>query len=66
MDGDGRDQAASVGAQRVRDHRARCRAAGLAEVKAWVRAGDVDRAHELLRLLADEAGRDLAHLFTRL
>ncbi len=54
MDGGERDRAASVGAQRVRDHRARRRAAGLVEVKAWVRAADVDRAHAALRLLTDE------------
>ena len=54
------DLAASVGAQRVRDHRSRRRAAGLVEVKAWVRAADVDRAHAALRLLTDAAGRDLA------
>ena len=60
MDKDGQDGAASVGAQRVRDHRSRRRAAGLVEVKAWVRAADVDRAHAVLRPLTDEAGRDLA------
>ena len=60
MDKDGQDGAASVGAQRVRDHRSRRRAAGLVEVKAWVRAADVDRAHAALRPLTDEAGRDLA------
>ncbi len=60
MDGNGRDGAASVGAQRVRDHRSRRRTAGLVEVKAWVRAVDVDRAHAALRPLTDEAGRDLA------
>jgi hypothetical protein len=59
MDGDGQDGAASVGAQRVRDHRARRRAAGLVEVKAWVRAEDVDRAWTVLRPLTDEAGRAL-------
>ena len=42
MDKDGQDGAASVGAQRVRDHCSRRRAAGLVEVKAWVRAVDVD------------------------
>ena len=56
----GGDPAVSVGAQRVRDHRSRRRAAGLVEVKAWVRATDVDRAHAVLRPLTDEAGRDLA------
>ena len=53
MDGDGQDRGkrdgndlvASVGTRRVRDHRSRRRAAGLVEVKAWVRAADVDRAH---------------------
>ena len=60
MDKDGQDGAASVGAQRVRDHRSRRRAAGLVEVKAWVRAVDVDRAHAALRPLTDEADRDLA------
>lgn len=60
MDRDGRDEAASVGAQRVRDHRSRRRAAGLVEVKAWVRATNVDRAHAALRPLTDEASRDLA------
>ena len=60
MDKDGQDGAASIGAQRVRDHRSRRRAAGLVEVKAWVRAADVDRAHAALRPLTDEAGRDLA------
>ena len=59
MDKDRRDEAASVGAQRVRDHRSRRRAAGLVEVKAWVRATDVDRAHAALRPLTNEAGRDL-------
>ena len=60
MDKDGQDGAASVGAQRVRDHRSRRRVAGLVEVKAWVRAVDVDRAHAALRPLTDEASRDLA------
>ena len=60
MNEDRDDQAASIGAQRVRDHRARRRQAGLVEVKAWVRAVDVDRAHAALRPLTDEAGRDLA------
>ena len=60
MDKDGLDGAASIGAQRVRDHRSRRRAAGLVEVKAWVRAADVDRAHAALRPLTDAAGRDLA------
>ncbi len=57
---DAGNPAASVGAQRVRDHRARRRAAELVEVKAWVRAADVGRAHAALRPLTDEAGRDLA------
>ena len=60
MDKNGQDGAASIGAQRVRDHRTRRRAAGLVEVKTWVRAADVDRAHAALRPLTDEAGRDLA------
>ena len=60
MDKNGQDGAASIGAQRVRDHRTRRRAAGLVEVKTWVRAADVDRAHAALRSLTDEAGRDLA------
>lgn len=60
MDKDGQNGAASIGAQRVRDHRSRRRAAGLIEVKAWVRATDVDRAHAALRPLTDEADWDLA------
>ena len=54
------DPAASVGARRVRTWRRRRVEAGLVEVKAWVRAADVDRAHAALRPLTDEAGRDLA------
>lgn len=60
MDRDGQDAAASTGAQRVRDWRARRRAAGLVEVKAWVRAEDVGRAHQVLCPLTDEADRVLA------
>jgi len=60
MDRDGQDGAASAGAQRVRDWRARRRAAGLVEVKTWVRAADVGRAQQVLRPLTDEADRALA------
>jgi len=60
MDRDGQDGTVSAGAQRVRDWRARRRAAGLVEVKAWVRAQDVGRAHQVLRPLTDEADRVLA------
>ena len=59
MTGDGEDQAASVGARRVRDYRYRRRAAGLVEVKAWVRAEDVPRAWAALRSLRDEADEQL-------
>lgn len=51
---------ASVGAQRVRDYRARRRAAGLVEVKAWVRSEDVARAWSALRPLTEEASGKLA------
>ncbi len=60
MDRAGQDGAASAGAQRVRDHRARRRAAGLVEVKAWVRAQDVGRAQLVLQPLTNEASRALA------
>ena len=60
MDRDGQDRTASTGAQRVRDWRARRRAAGLVEVKTWVRAEDVGRAQQVLRPLTDEADRALA------
>ncbi|MBV9769115.1 MAG: hypothetical protein JOZ32_06055 [Bryobacterales bacterium] len=60
MDRDGQDRTASTGAQRVRDWRARRRAAGLVEVKAWVRAADVGRAQQVLQPLTDEANRVLA------
>jgi len=60
MDRDGQDGTVSAGAQRVRDWRARRRAAGLVEVKAWVRAEDVGRAHQVLHPLTDEADRALA------
>lgn len=60
MDENGQDKAVSTGAQRVRDYRARRRTAGLIEVKAWVRAQDVERAWTALRPLTDEAGRALA------
>lgn len=56
MDRNGQDQAASEGAQRVRERRA----AGLVEIKAWVRAQDVERAHAALRPLTEQASRDLA------
>ena len=54
------EEGVSVGAQRVRDHRSRRRAAGLVEVKAWVRATDVSQTWDVLRPLTDEAGRALA------
>lgn len=54
------EEGVSLGAQRVRDHRSRRRAAGLVEVKAWVRGADVHRAWDVLRPLTDEAGRTLA------
>ena len=59
MDRDGQDGTVSIGARRVRDYRARRRAAGLVEVKAWVRAQDAERAHQALRPLTDAAGRAL-------
>jgi hypothetical protein len=60
MNEDGQDQSTKAGRQRVQDYRARRRAAGLIEIRAWVRAVDVDRAHTVLRALTDEAGRQLA------
>ena len=60
MDRNGQDGAASTGAQRVRDWRTRRRAAGLVEVKAWVRAQDVGRAQQVLQPLTTEADRALA------
>jgi hypothetical protein len=59
MSRDGEDQAASVGARRVRNYRSRRRAAGLVEVKAWVRAEDVPRAWTALRPLTAEADEQL-------
>ncbi len=60
MDRAGQDAAVSAGARRVRDHRTRRRAAGLVEVKAWVRAQDVGRAQLVLQPLTNEANRALA------
>ncbi len=60
MDRDEQDGAASAGAQRVRGWRARRRAAGLVEVKAWVRAQDVRRTQQMLQPLTNEANRVLA------
>ena len=59
MDRDSPAPPASIGAQRVRDHRARRRAAGLVEVKVWVRAQDVPHAHTALRAFTDKADRAL-------
>ncbi len=59
MTRDGEDQDASDGARRVRDYRSRRRAAGLVEVKAWVRAEDVPRAWTALRPLTAEADEQL-------
>lgn len=59
MDEDKRDQSKSATKQRVRDYRARRRAAGLIEIRGWVRAIDVDRGHAALRPLTDEANRQL-------
>ncbi len=60
MDEGDREEGVSLGAQRVRDHRSRRRAAGLVEVKAWVRAADRHRVWDALRPLTDEADRTLA------
>jgi hypothetical protein len=60
MERDDETPAASVGAARVRNYRARRRAAGLVEVKAWVRENDVPRAWAALRPLTNEAAGDLA------
>jgi hypothetical protein len=59
MDENGPTRPASIGAQRVRDHRARRRAAGLVEVKVWVREQDVPHAHAALRPLTHEADQAL-------
>ena len=59
MDEDSPIRAASIAAQRVRDYRARRRAAGLVEVKVWVRAQDVPHAHAALRQFTSEADQAL-------
>ncbi len=60
MENPERDQVSGDNAQRVRDHRSRRRAAGLIEVKVWVRESDRVRAWAVLRPLTDEAEQALA------
>jgi hypothetical protein len=62
MDEDSPTRPASISAQRVRDHRARRRAAGLVEVKVWVREQDVPHTHAALRLFTNEADQALDRL----
>ena len=59
MDEDTPTRPASIGAQRVRDYRARRRAAGLVEVKVWLREQDVPHAHAALRPFTNEADQAL-------
>jgi hypothetical protein len=59
MDEDSPTRPASIGARRVRGHRERRRAAGLVEVKVWVREQDVPHAHAALRPFTDEAEQAL-------
>ncbi len=60
MEKPGRDELSGNSAHRVREHRARRRAAGLIELKMWVRESDRVRAWAVLRPLTDEADQALA------
>ncbi len=59
MDENSPTRPASIGARRVRYHRERRQAAGLVEVKGWVREQDVPHAHVALRPFTHEADQAL-------
>lgn len=60
MEKPGRNELSGNNSHRVREHRARRRAAGLIELKMWVRESDRVRAWAVLRRLTDEADQALA------